>query len=91
MPLMQLPEDVRALEECPFPVEWQPVASILQFQTPEIFGDSHRDTLKQKELVRWLQVVDLLLRTDPSTPLGQDVRTLMEEHVQAGNPFETFM
>lgn len=78
------------MEECPFPVEWQPVVSILQFQTPEIHGESHRDTLKRKELVRWLQVMDLLLSLDPASQLGQEVRSAMEEHVQAGNPFETY-
>lgn len=53
---MQLPEDVRALEDCPFPVEWQPVVSILQFQTPEIDGLALRDTLLRKEMIRVVQV-----------------------------------
>jgi len=52
----QLPEDVRALEDCPFPVEWQPVVSILQFQTPEIDGLALRDTLLRKEKIRVVQV-----------------------------------
>lgn len=57
MPVVQLPEDVRALEECPFPVEWQPVVTMLQFQTPQIDGLSLRDTLLRKEKIRVVQVL----------------------------------
>eukprot|EP00983_Pelagomonas_calceolata_P125990 1161263-Pelagomonas_calceolata.AAC.6 len=52
---VHLPEDVRALEECPFPVEWQPVVSMLQFQTPEIDGLALRNTLLRKEKIRVVQ------------------------------------
>lgn len=89
----QLPEDVRALEECPFPVQWQPVVSILQFQAPDIDGPALRSTLLRKEKVRLLQLYDLVLRLDPATQLYTDVRAAMETHLNAvpGNTLESFL
>lgn len=86
----QLPDDVRELTECPFPVDWQPVVSILQCQNPEVNAEGLRDTLKRKDVVRVLNANDLALRADPATEPGQEIRAAMEAHVSAGNAFETF-
>ena len=69
-PLMQLPQEVRELAECPFPVEWQPVVSLLQIQAPEIDGNSLRDTLKRKEACRTLQFQDLVQRVEAGADQG---------------------
>lgn len=79
---------MRELSECPFPLDWQPVVSVVQ--APEINLAGLQDTLKRKGLVRVLGVMDLAQRADPATELGQELRAAMEGHVSAGNAFETF-
>ncbi len=81
---------MKDLAECPFEVVWQAVVSVLQFQSPEINGKGLKETLKRKELLRTLVVSDLLLRLDPASPLGAEVRAAMEAHVTTGATLETY-
>jgi hypothetical protein len=64
---------------------------MVQFQTPEINGQGLKETLRRKNVVRILQVLDLLLRLDPASPLGAEVRAAMEAHLAAGSQLDTFM
>ena len=86
---MQLPQDVRDLEQPPFEVDWNPVAAIFQLD-PLVKADPLKDTLKRKELARTLAMYELALRTDPATPLGTEARAAMDNHTAAGSAVETF-
>lgn len=86
----QLPEDVKALTDCPFPVQWQPVVYMLQCQTPEVSASALKETLKRKGCTRAISLNELALRLDPASELGVEVRAAMEAHVTAGAAFETF-
>lgn len=68
---------------------WEPVVSLLHFQTPELDGKGLRDTLRRKDLVRVLNLLDLVLRLDPASELALEVRPPLEAHVAAGNAPET--
>lgn len=87
---MQLPDDIRELEEPPFHVTWQAVPALVQLD-PEIRTEPMRETLKRKQLVRTPHVQDLSLRLDPTTQLGADIRATQDEWVAAGNTYETFV
>lgn len=55
---VQLPEELRALAECPFPLDWKPVVTILAHQG-EVHGEGLRETLRRKGLARMVVVMDL--------------------------------
>ena len=84
---MQLPEDIKALTECPFPVTWRAVVSVVDFGK-YTDGKGLKSTLKRKELARHLVLVDIVQRLDPASALGQEARPVFEAHLATGAPLD---
>lgn len=86
---LQLPEDVRGMTECPFPVKWSPLATVVTLAS-QIKLDPLRATLKRKEQIRHLNVSELALRLDPASPLAVELRDPMDAFVASGGQYETY-
>jgi hypothetical protein len=76
--------------EAPFPVRWASVISLWEF-SPEIRGNTFRDTLKRKDLLRALLISDLSARLAQDSPLAEEMRPAQEQHILAGGTYDNFM
>lgn len=87
-PLAQLPPDLP--EECPFELEWRPVAAVMQ-ASAFLNVDELKRTLRRKEVIRTPDMADLVLRLDPAGQLAADVLAAQEAHAAAGGAPEAFV
>ncbi|KAG2498338.1 hypothetical protein HYH03_003597 [Edaphochlamys debaryana] len=83
-----LPPEIKELTECPFAVTWRPVVSIVDF-APGTDAKGISTTLKRKDAVRHVSLMDAVLRLDASTALGAEAKPILDAHLAAGNGPET--